>query len=72
MDTFLPDDSHAVLQSIHSIGDFGEVVDAHGLLLGGEGAVVRAGALEISAGQQLIRIVITWRKMSVVITYGNL
>ena len=74
MDTFLPDDSHAVLQSIHSIGDFGKVIDAHGLLLGGEGAVVRAGALEISTGQQLNIIVIIFRKISLgpLITYGNL
>ena len=46
--TSLPDDGHPVLQPVDAIGDLGEVMEAHGLLPGGEGAVVGAGALEVS------------------------
>ena len=46
--TSLPDDRHPVLQPVDAIGDLGEVMEAHGLLPGGEGAVVGAGALEVS------------------------
>ena len=53
MDTILPDNSHPVLQTIHTIGDLGEVIDTHGLLLGVEGAVVSSCALKLSTSQQL-------------------
>ena len=45
VDAALPDDRHPVLNPVDSVGDLGEVIDAHGFLFRGEGAVVSAGAL---------------------------
>ena len=45
VDTALPNDRHPVLDPVDAVGDLGEVIDAHGFLFRGEGAVVSAGAL---------------------------
>lgn len=47
--SFLPDDRHPILHSIHSIWDLGEVVFAESLLAHREGAVVRPRHTEIIA-----------------------
>ena len=49
-DTLLPDDGHAVLHAVDAVRDLGEVALPHCLLLGGEGAVVRARALQVVTG----------------------
>lgn len=39
--SFLPNDTHAILNAWESMRDFGEVILAHGSLFDGERAVVR-------------------------------
>ena len=48
-DSLLPDDGHAVLDSVDALRDPGEVLLARLLLLDREGAVVAAGALQVVA-----------------------
>lgn len=48
--SFLPDDGHPVLHSVHSVGDLGEVVLAESLLAQRKGAVVRPRHTEIITG----------------------
>lgn len=48
--SFLPDDRHPVLHSVHSVGDLGEVVLAESLLAHREGAVVGPRHTEIITG----------------------
>ena len=49
MDPLLPNNRHAVLHPINTIGDLGEVVLSEGLLRRGERTVVRARRLQVPA-----------------------
>lgn len=50
--TLLPDYGHPLLDAVGALGDEGEVVLAHGLLRGGEGAVGAASDLQVPAGER--------------------
>mmetsp|Transcript_5954 Transcript_5954/g.13538 ORF Transcript_5954/g.13538 Transcript_5954/m.13538 type:complete len:265 (+) Transcript_5954:595-1389(+) len=52
-DTFVPGHGHAVLDAVDTVGDLGEIVLAHRLLVSVEGAVVRAHSVQVAGGQQL-------------------
>merc|ERR1719341_281671 len=56
-DTPLPDNTHSVLQSVHAVRDLGKIVEASRLLCRGEGTVVCARTVQISAPKQLHKII---------------
>ena len=50
--SFLPDDRHPVLHTIHSVRDLGEVILAQGLLAHIKGAVVCARHTEVITSKE--------------------
>lgn len=56
VDTFLPNDRHPILQPVHAVGDFAKVLGPHFLLLVGERAIVAAGGLEVTLGEEVHQI----------------
>jgi hypothetical protein len=52
-DTVVPNNRHAILKAVDTVGDFAEVIFAKSLLVGVEGAVVSADSVEIAVGEVL-------------------
>ena len=58
--SFLPYHRHAILDSVHAIGNLPKVVLTHGFLISAKGTVVRTGQVEVAAtGGQKVQVCVT-------------
>ena len=58
--SLLPHHRHAILDSVHAIGNLPKVVLTHGFLISVKGTVIRTGQVEVAAtGEQRVQVYVT-------------